>query len=287
MIFYKHYARTDIGYFRNNQKYIKRSIFNPKNKPDKEVSISFVTRCMNRLHDLKETLPKNIQDNKNYKNLEFLILDYNSKDGLEEWIKKEMMDQIECGRLNYYRTEEPEFFCPNHSQNVTFKLAQNKLVANVDADNFTHENYSQRLNECAHPYKDKILIVPDNFLLPNSTMLLLKGRFCLYKSDIESLRGFDEDLDEGFGNDDVNFVFRCFLRGFKVIRYEKYFSDDRIDTPNDQKVMYVKNKDFEYMKRFNGSITWEKLKTGTTIVNKNRHWGKATLIKNFKEKIEI
>jgi hypothetical protein len=28
-------------------------------------------------------------------------------------------------------------------------------------------------------------------------------------------------------------------------------------------------------------------KTGTTIVNKNRHWGKATLIKNFKEKIEI
>jgi hypothetical protein len=287
MIFYKHYAHTDIDYFRNNQKYIKRSIFNPKNKPDEEVSISFVTRCMNRLHDLKETLPKNIQDNKNYKNLEFLILDYNSKDGLEEWIKKEMMDQIECGRLNYYRTEEPEFFCPNHSQNITFKLAQNKLVANVDTDNFTHENYSQRLNECAYPYKDKILIVPDNFLLPNSTLLLLKGRFCLYKSDIESLRGFDEDLDDGFGNDDVNFVFRCFLRGFKLIRYEKHFSDDRIDTPDDQKVLYIKNKNFEYMKRFNGSITWEKLKTGTTIVNKNRHWGKATLIKNFKEKIEI
>lgn len=287
MIFYKHYAHTDIEYFRNNQKYINRSIFNPKNKPETEVSISFVTRCMNRLHDLKETLPKNIQDNKNYKNLEFVILDYNSRDGLEEWIKKEMMDQIECGRINYYKTEEPKFFCPNHSQNVTFKLAQNKLIANVDTDNFTHEGYAQRLNECAYPYKGKILIVPDNFLLPNSTMLLLKGRFCLYKSDIESLRGFDEDLDEGFGNDDVNFVFRCFLRGFKLIRYEKYFSDDRINTPDEQKVLYVKNKDFEYMKRFNGSITWEKLKTGTTIVNKNRHWGKATLIKNFKEKIEI
>ena len=52
--------------------------------------ISFATVCMNRLHHIRQTLPKNIADNSDYENVEFILLDYNSSDGLEEWVKETM-----------------------------------------------------------------------------------------------------------------------------------------------------------------------------------------------------
>lgn len=286
MQYYVPKTKIDTDYFRNQIKYINRSQFGPKNNSWKP-SISFVTRCMNRLHDLKLTLPKNISDNSNYKKLEFVVLDYNSKDGLGDWIKSNMMQHIESGRLNYYRTEKPNFFCPNHSQNVAFKLASGDLVANLDSDNYTHFNYADRLAECSSVSPNRIIIVPENFLLPGSKRLFLKGRFAIYKNDILQLRGFDEDLDEGFGNDDVNFVFRAMLAGFSVVRYESSFTENRLVTTDEERVSHVKNKEFNYMRNKNGEITWSKLTKGIISVNKNNHWGKEFLVKNFKEELEI
>lgn len=48
--------------------------------------ISFCITCMNRLKHLQETLEKNILDNFLVDEVEFVVLDYNSQDGLEEWI---------------------------------------------------------------------------------------------------------------------------------------------------------------------------------------------------------
>lgn len=47
--------------------------------------ISFCITCMNRLKHLQETLEKNILDNFLVDEVEFVVLDYNSQDGLEEW----------------------------------------------------------------------------------------------------------------------------------------------------------------------------------------------------------
>ena len=44
--------------------------------------ISICTTCMNRLDDLKQTLPQNILDNADYTRTEFVLIDYNSSDGL-------------------------------------------------------------------------------------------------------------------------------------------------------------------------------------------------------------
>lgn len=66
--------------------------------------ISFCITCMNRLKHLQETLEKNILDNFLVDEVEFVVLDYNSQDGLEEWIAQSMMKYIEMGILVYYRT---------------------------------------------------------------------------------------------------------------------------------------------------------------------------------------
>ena len=67
--------------------------------------ISFCIVCMNRLYHLKETLIKNIEDNISYEKLEFILLDYNSTDGLEDWVKSNMKDYIEKDSLKYCRAE--------------------------------------------------------------------------------------------------------------------------------------------------------------------------------------
>lgn len=286
MLFYEHSETIDTDYFRNREKYASRNVYISENLPtSKEVPISFVTRCMNRLHDLKLTLPKNIEDNKSYKNLEFVILDYNSTDGLGEWIQKEMMHHVLSGRVSYYRTTEPQFFQPNHSQNLTFRLASNSLVANIDSDNYTHEGYAQCLNRCCSVADERILIVPANFLLAGSKRLFLKGRFAVYKKDAEMLGGFDEELDEGFGNDDISFVLRAMLAGFQIVRYNSRYTEDRLPTSDEERVSLVKNKSFKQIRDKNGIITWNKLGKGIVTVNRNTHWGKARLIKNFKEEL--
>src|SRR5688572_14300277 len=96
--------------------------------------ISFCTVCMNRMHHLMLTLPKNIQTNRHYGNLEFIVMDYNSADGLSAWIKNEMSEYLAQGLLVYYQYDEARFFDRSHSRNMMFKLATGDIVCNVDAD---------------------------------------------------------------------------------------------------------------------------------------------------------
>lgn len=286
MLFFQPAKKIDTEYFRYLPKYLNHSQLAPVTS-SRTPSISLVTRCMNRLHDLKETLPKNIQDNADYSNLEFVVVDYGSTDNLEQWVKSEMMPHIKTGRLSFYRTTEPENFCPNHSQNLTFRVAKNEIVANVDSDNFTHAGYATRIAQCLSIANDRVIAVPENFLLPDSKRLKLKGRFAVYRSDVDYLGGFDEDLDEGFGNDDVSFVLRAMFAGFQISRFESRFTEGRLETEDQERTLLVKNKDFKAILMRNGEITWNKLARGIVQVNRNRHWGKANVVKNFSERLSI
>lgn len=276
-----------VDHFRNSPKYQTRNVVVPTTVKRPEKYISIVTTCMNRLRDLQYTLPRNLEDTKDYKNLEFVLLDYNSEDGLDDWIRAFMMPYIESGRLVYYRTEEPKHFHPNHSRNVSFRLARGEVVANVDSDNYMHRGYAARINQCISVAPEKVLVVPDNFLEPGTRRLRLKGRFALYKKDIERLRGFDEDLDEGFGNDDLNFVFRAMMDNFLISRFEHHYTNDRIETTNKDRVKYVVNKDYVGGRDHNYEITQRKIWRGMIDVNRGKEWGKCRLVKNFTEVVEV
>ena len=115
------YTRKDfVEWFRKAPKYRLLNVTTPADDlvvPPRFISVCVT--CMNRLSDLIQTLPKNIQDNADYPNAEFLLLDYNSTDGLEEWVHDTMREHLDSGRLRYCRTEASRF-CPNHSRNVSF-----------------------------------------------------------------------------------------------------------------------------------------------------------------------
>lgn len=58
------------------------------------MKISFCTTCMGRLHHLKETVRKNLTDNADWADLEYVIVDYNSEDGTGDWVKSQFPREI-------------------------------------------------------------------------------------------------------------------------------------------------------------------------------------------------
>jgi hypothetical protein len=154
-----------------------------------------------------QTLPKNIADNENYPNREYIVLDYNSTDGLKDWIMSEMEVHLRSGLLKYFRTEARPYFDRCHSRNMVFKQASGDIFCNVDADNFTGPGFANYLN---HFFKEQ----PCSFLTPDYSVRDVMGRLSIKRSDFHDVKGFNESL-EGYGFDDVDLYRRLELRNKK------------------------------------------------------------------------
>ncbi len=199
--------------------------------------ISFCTVCMNRVHHLKETLPQNIYNNQSYNNLEFVILDYNSNDGMDSWVKDNFRNEIEAGRLHYFKTYEPTGFKMAHSKNMASRLATGDVVSVIDADNFTGENYADYINAC-FMRNDKIFITSIAKRHKQKELDVL-GRICFKKADFTTISGYDEFMND-YGYDDFDIVNRLEMTGLKRIvlnnpkflRSIKHTISDRIANQN-------------------------------------------------------
>jgi len=249
------------------------------------LKISFCTTCMNRLDDLRITLPANIYANSSYPNCEFVLLDYNSSDGLAKWIRRKMIQHIESGKLIYYRTDEPKYYSMSHSRNVAFKLATGDIVNNVDADNFTFDGapcsmcFAQWVNEQAVSHTEKTVFAKTR------QVTIMHGRVGFYKNEfINDLGGYDEDF-QGYGHDDQDIVQRALGLGFNIVKWgSSYFY--RIQTPPAKKNVNLLD-DWDYTRRKNREMSYNNILSGRFKANENRQWGKAILTRNFSEKVVL
>lgn len=202
--------------------------------------ISFCITCMNRSIHIKKTLLKNILNNIEYPNVEFILLDYNSKDDLEPWVKSNLDNYIKTGVLKYFQTKEPEYFHMSKAKNMAHRFATGDIVCNLDADNFTGKDFAYFVNYVlnnkpksigsfrGHEYSNKFL---------NNSGIF--GRIFLFKKYFDLIGGYDESF-EGWGCEDGDFVNRakkiglnkyvvplCYLRTIRhnnKVRMENYDS---------------------------------------------------------------
>jgi glycosyltransferase involved in cell wall biosynthesis len=158
--------------------------------------ISFCIVSMNRLYHLQETLVKNIEDNLEYENIEFVLLDYNSKDAIKSWVTNDMKKYVDMGILKFYTTSEPETFHRSHSRNVVMKLATGDIVCNLDADNYLGKDFAFFIN-----YQFSF---SGNMFLTSAFADGSTGRVCMKLDDFLSVRGYDERMSGwGFEDDDL------------------------------------------------------------------------------------
>ncbi len=164
---------------------------------------------MNRTHHLKLTLPKNIKDNLGYGNVEFVVLNYNSQDDLDEWIKEEMMEYIEKGILVYVKTEEPEHFFMSHSKNVVARAATGDILCNIDADNYAGKGFANYIDK-QYKKNQNIYLAVNKETAPRDCY----GRICILRDDFLKIKGYDESM-LGYGFEDFDLRNRLELLGRK------------------------------------------------------------------------
>lgn len=167
--------------------------------------ISFCTVCMGRLNHLKHTLPQNIRDALPYGNIEFVVLNYNSKDNLDEWFESNMLEFCKNGILKYYKTIEPIYFNMSHSKNVAAKKASGDIICNIDADNYIGKGFAEFVNEIFTKNSATYITVEKN-ISPSDCY----GRICVLKNDFYQLRGYDENMKK-YGGEDSDFCQRLNL----------------------------------------------------------------------------
>ena len=244
----------------------------------KKHKISICTTCMNRTSDLKQTYEQNIKDNSDYPYVEFVLLNYNSySDDMDKWVNNTLSKYIEKGVVNYYHTTEPEYYSMTHSRNIAFKVAQGDIVTNVDADHYTKKGFAEFLNLLANNQPRKAVFL--------KSKQKNRGRLGFYKKEFLWLGGYNEEI-EGYGHDDVDLLNRALCSGFTAL----FFGGEYCAITKDHKrhpTNNYKNKDWRYTQRKNTLISLLNLKCKRFRANQDRHWGKAKLLKNFTEEIEI
>lgn len=191
------------------------------------MKISFCITCMGRLHHLKETLQKNIEDNADYENIEFLILDYNSPDGLEAWVENNIST---LQNIAYFRERSAVRWRMPHAKNMAHLLATGEIVCNLDADNFTGKSYALKLAEHFSAPTPKIVthVLGGGF----------GGRIAIRKSDFLALRGYDEALGWGWGCEDDDFKGRAAAAGLTT---------EQLWIPGDWAIVHENSERIRYM----------------------------------------
>jgi len=168
-------------------------------------SISICSVSMNRLHHVRETLPANIAENSDYPDIEFVLLDYNSSDGLEDWVRSNMMEHIEKGVLKYYRTHEPAYFDVSHAKNMATNLCTGRIICNVDADNYAGRGYASWVYSMfSGKERSSIVTTIQNGFIKFRDQ---GGKLAFYSDSFKQVRGYDEEMI-GYGFEDVDLVYR-------------------------------------------------------------------------------
>ena len=191
--------------------------------------ISYCTTCKGRTHHLKQTLRANMDMEAGNPNVEFVVLDYDSRDGLQKWIRENFADELKCGRLRYGYHGPAEHFHFAHAKNLSHRLATGDILCNLDADNFLAPGFSQWLDKkfTQQPHSvvtPQLLTAPD--LVTNTILRFtvaqrrakfgMAGRLALHRDDFQRLGGYDERI-EGHDGDDLNLAKRARDAGLKCV----------------------------------------------------------------------
>ena len=187
----------------------------------KKYKISFCTSCTKRLHHIKETFLSNLKNNIDYEDVEFVLLNWNSQDGMDDWVQQNLKGYIDDGVVKYLHTKQAPHFEMARTKNVTAKNASGEIVCWVDGDNFISENYADYLNE---KFNENENIILNNIRRVNKGNPASSnwGRIALMKKYFLEVGGYDETF-QGWGWEERDFKQRTQLHlNLKDVKFEKH-----------------------------------------------------------------
>ena len=246
------------------------------------MKVSLITPYMNRLCHARYTIPMNLRY-LYYPDLEYVILDYGSSDGLSDFIRENMMEYIDNGRLVYYLlVDRPKYFDVCHAKNIGHRLATGDVLGNLDGDTFLEPGY---LHEVVRRFKysaKKNKGESQVFVRMSSSGMIFYTR-----TQFLNISGYDEHF-RGHGKQDNDVENRLELAGYKKKKIKRHYL--KFDHDNEQRVEnYPRPKevpkkakrwhDKDWFNEYNEILCQKNL--DENIVRPNEIFGCATVYKNF------
>lgn len=245
-------------------------------------SFSFCITCKNRLHHFKQTYFNNIALLDKYDiDYEVILLDYDSTDGLSQWIMDNSI--IKKEKFSYFISQNKKYYKEAHSKNVCHKLAKNKIIINLDVDNILNSYFL-----------DKLIDLNDNEILmtklrTNGTC----GRISLYKEHFLKLGGYDETrqnivtrcyIDSDFKLRSLKYGLKCKLLDHNKLEFIDHSNYDRSINYEKKLLTYT---DIDIKDPNGAKKTYEDIRNKKYIANTDILWGSDTLIYNLDKTIFI
>lgn len=189
--------------------------------------IVFCTTCKGRAEHIKRTLPQNLKDNPGPES-KFVLVDYNSQDDLTEYLRSNHMADIATGKLVVYSYRRGHPFRMAHAKNMAHRLGIEEggdILVNLDADNFTGENFDSYVWE-------KFTFNRNCFLWANRNQPVeirypkgCNGRIVVTKEAFINAGGYDEKQFPTWGPDDKDFNTRLRRLGYQPAEIARRFLD--------------------------------------------------------------
>lgn len=172
------------------------------------MKVSFCITCKNRFHQIIKTLPKNLIDNNlSQQIVDFVLVDFDSTDGLGSWVVNNFQNELESGYLKYYHTTAMQNWQCSIAKNTSHYLATGDIVVNLDCDNYTGENGGQFVIDefC----KEANIVLHQSRINPGDGSF---GRIAVMKHYFNLIGGYDEALNP-MGYQDVDLILRLLKLG--------------------------------------------------------------------------
>jgi predicted glycosyltransferase involved in capsule biosynthesis len=260
--------------------FLYRKNFNGANK-----KLSFCIHVKNRLYQLKETLKKNLDDNRgSQKDIEFILMDMNSSDFMSEWVISNFAKDIESGYLNLYRVLDFPFWHASIAKNTSHYYGEGDILVNLDCDNFTGKDGGKLLIDSF----EKNDIVAFHQFCESDWLDGSYGRISFKREVFHELGGYDESF-HNMGYQDTDIIERVRLQypnKVSVNTDPKY----RQAVPNDKEKSIenvppkIKANGFMWMHEENKEKSQENIKNKQLVAN-NQMYGLRENVRVYDTKL--
>jgi len=223
---------------------------------------------MNRTEHLKQTYPTNLDDHVE-RDVEFVLLNYNSQDELNDWVREDLQQYIDSGILNYYHTVEPEFWDMSHAKNVAHRLGQSDVLCNLDADNFIGDGFYDCIIDLVWEKDDQFIRKRGNGK---------GGRVALKRKHFYAVGGYDEKFCLGWGHEDMDMNSRLLRYGLNRVKPVDF---EIIHHKKSLRTKYSREKNMWDSRDIHKEILTDNDEEGLVVANSDKVFGKAIVFKNF------
>lgn len=224
--------------------------------------ITICSQIKNRLHQFTHTLNHNLNKIYSYDNVNWNIVDINSSDGLEEFIRPYISDKI-----RYYKCIDTLNYSIPIAKNLSVRLSDGDYVFNLDIDNFLDSAIDS--------------VISNNFtgIYCNVFKKGVFGRIGCSRSIFKEMRGYDESFDPAAYHE-PDFINRCSLVNYRF-------------THIDCKAGAILNSKIDTVKNTNSDKTWEEMLIANKKISDNisrdinNSFQECKFLYNFQEEITL